>query len=99
MNCPITVAALYNHPDTELRELCVRSSLLAYVNKTRFLRAASGSNQLFLAYGKYKHGQPITVQRVSFWLKDLINDCYARMGLPHQVWYGVMKFARGNFLG
>ena len=66
----------------ELRKLCVRQSLLAYVNRTKVLRAATESDQLFLGYGSDKKGQPITVQRVSSWLKELIKDCYRLMGLP-----------------
>ena len=82
VNCPIVVPASFNHDDRELRKLCVRSSLLAYVNSTKHMRPAAKSDQLFLAYGGKTKGQPISVQRISNWLCELIEDCYKLMGLP-----------------
>ena len=81
-NCPIAVPATFEHSDPELRKLCVRTSLMAYVNATKLLRPQASSDQLFLAYGGKTPGQPITSQRISKWLSLLIKDCYSQMDLP-----------------
>ena len=81
-NQPMELPAMHRDADQELRKLCVRSSLNAYWRATKVHRAGTGASQLFLCYGKKALGQPVSKQRISQWLKEVIQDCYTRRGLP-----------------
>lgn len=81
-NQPIELPAMAQEADGELRKLCVKATLTAYMNATKVVRAATGASQLFLCYGKQKQGQPVSKQRISAWLKFVVADCYQRTGLP-----------------
>ena len=81
-NQPIELPAMHRDADPELRKLCVRASLNAYWRATKIHRAGTGATQLFLCYGKKVLGQPVSKQRISQWLKEVIQDCYAKRGLP-----------------
>ena len=78
-NMPVAFPAMAEERDPELRKLCVRDSLRAYVNATKPFRGTA--QQLLLCYGKKVRGQPVSKQRISTWLKDVIKDCYALRGL------------------
>ena len=81
-NQPIYLPAMREDADPELRKLCVRTCLNAYLKATQNARAVSGVAQLFLCYGKQKLGQPVSKQRISSWMKEVIADCYERTNLP-----------------
>ena len=68
--------------DANLRKLCVRATLNAYLNATKVLRASTGSTQLFLCYGGTKPGSPVSKRRISAWLKAVVLDAYQRRNLP-----------------
>ena len=78
-NRPIAFPALAGEKDPELRKLCVRDTLRAYVNATQPFRGTS--QQLLLCFGKKVRGEPVSKQRISTWLKEVIKDCYALKGL------------------
>jgi hypothetical protein len=79
---PVNIASSYQEADAGLQKLCVWSSLKAYLKATKRQRAATRADQLFVAYGNKTLGQPVTVKRVSAWLRELIQDCYERLDLP-----------------
>ena len=81
MSRAIVLPCTSTHSDRELRKLCVRSTVQAYVTKTKVHRSQSKSDQFFLCYGKNKIGEPVSKQRLSGWLKELILDAYKRQGL------------------
>ena len=81
MSRAIVLPSTSKHSDTALRKLCVKSTLHAYVRKTKVARSQSKSDQFFLCYGKNKIGEPVSKQRLSGWLKELIVDAYKRQGL------------------
>ena len=81
-NRPIELPVMHRSVDGELRKLCVKDCLEAYLASTRVSRAATEVSQLFLCYGANKLGQAVSKQRISSWLKLLIRDCYVRMGQP-----------------
>ena len=78
-NRPIAFPALAGEKDPELKKLCVRDTLRAYVNATQPFRGTS--QQLLLCFGKKVRGEPVSKQRISTWLKEVIKDCYALKGL------------------
>jgi hypothetical protein len=76
----------------DLRLLCVRRILKVYINRTALYRA-SDAEQLFVAYGPKSKGQPVSKQRISAWLVELIKYVYEKGHLPipqgikgHQTW-------------
>ena len=79
---PIVLPGMAGEDDPDLRKLCVRKALLDYSNATLQFRGGSGASQLFLCYGKAKRGQPVSKVRISEWLKMVVKDAYARLGLP-----------------
>ena len=79
----IVFPALYGEKDQELRKLCVRTQLKHYVNRTLLLRQHKGaSTQLLLCYGGKEKGQPVSVQRISNWLKLTVQLAYQSFELP-----------------
>ena len=81
-NRPIQLPSMEKEKDNELKKLCVRRTLLAYINKTKVIRKLKGTRQLFLCYGKSVQGSPVSKQRISTWLKEVVQECYKLMGLP-----------------
>ena len=79
LNLDIVLSALAGEKDPELRKLCVRDTLRAYVNATQPFRGAF--QQLLLCFGKKVREEPVSKQRISTWLKKVIKDCYAVKGL------------------
>lgn len=79
VNLPLEFPATAESDDQELRKLCVASSLDAYVAATQSIRA--DSPQLLVCYGEEKLGQPVSRQRVSTWLKEVILDAHHRQGV------------------
>lgn len=79
---PIVLPATFDHQDPELRKLCVRTTLRAYVNRTKVLRSAYGADQLLLCYGGSRKGKPVSKQRISTWLKDVVRLAYKAKQLP-----------------
>lgn len=76
MSQAIVLPSLAKHSDKELRKLCVRTTLEAYVKKTKVARTQNRSDQLFLCYGGGKIGEPVGKQRLSGWLKELIQEAH-----------------------
>ena len=81
-NQPIELPVLQQDADRSLRRLCVGASLAEYQKRTRVSRAGTGATQLFLCYGKQWSGRPVSKQRISNWLKLVIEDCYKHMNQP-----------------
>ena len=79
VNLPMHVPAIPEEAEPELRKLCVSTCLDCYVRATQSLRAADVS-QLLVCYGKHKLGQPVSRQRVSTWLKEVVTECYQLQG-------------------
>jgi len=79
---PLELPAMHEETDVELRKLCVRATLNAYLNATQAMRTSTDSKQLFLCYGSYKKGAPVSKQRISSWLKEVVRDAYKLSGLP-----------------
>ena len=79
-NQPIAFPAMAGESDNELKKLCVRECLKAYIEATRPFRGTS--QQILLCYGKNCIGKPVSKQRISNWLKDVIKDCYILQGKP-----------------
>lgn len=79
---PVYVPSSCKAADKELRKLCVMTSLKAYISATKRQRAACRVDQLFVAYGNNMLGQPVKKNRISTWMRELIQDCYKRQGLP-----------------
>ena len=65
----------------DIRLLCVRRILKIYIERTRHFRAPN-TRQLFVAYGGNDKGHPITKQRLSAWLVELIHFVYDQNDLP-----------------
>ena len=58
---------------------------MAYINRTKTVRALKGTRQLFLCYGKSVQGDPVSKKRISSWLKEGVQECYRLAGLPPPV--------------
>lgn len=67
--------------DKELRKLCVRAQLNEYIRRTAGARRLITSKQLLLCYGGKQKGKPVSKIRISQWLEEVINDCFARRSL------------------
>ena len=79
---PIVLPATSSQDDLELRKLCVRSTLRAYLDCTDPLRSPGQSNQLFVCYGAGTLGNPVGKQRISSWLKEVVTLAYKAQKLP-----------------
>ncbi len=79
-NQPLVLPCLTKDADPSLRTLCVKRALSYYLKRTEKYRNKERANQLFLAYGIEKRGQAISKQRISEWLKLVIQMAYAVMG-------------------
>jgi hypothetical protein len=77
---PIQFPAIPATADSELHKLCVASSVRHYLQATRSLRDTTGESQLLLCYGNPKQGMPVSKQRVSTWLKELIVEVSEQAG-------------------
>ena len=77
----IWLPSLRVEADVELRKLCVRATVQAYINATRVARQQSNTRQLFLCYRSDLRKEPVSKQRISTWLKEVIKDAYAIKGL------------------
>ena len=65
---------------TELSEkLCPVRALREYVGATALFRK---SDQLFVCYGGCRKGQPLSKQRLSKWIVEVIVHAYTSQGLP-----------------
>jgi hypothetical protein len=78
---PLVLPALHDEPDKQLRLLCVRRMLKTYLTRSALYRA-DGAEQLFVAYGAKKLGQPISKRRLSAWLVETVAIAYQVQGLP-----------------
>ena len=76
---PIVLPATASHEDPELRKLCVSSTLRAYLKCTEPLRKTS---QLFVCYGDGTRGNGVSKQRISTWLKEMVEQAYKAKNLP-----------------
>ena len=77
---PIILPSLDREPgDTRL--LCLRRILKVYLNRTASLRAPN-TEQLFVTYGGKSPGSPVSKQRISAWLVELIAFIYEQAHLP-----------------
>lgn len=63
-----------------LLTLCPVRALRTYVNLTQTLRKSH--SQLFVCYGKARLGCPLSKQRLSHWLVEVISQAYTGSGLP-----------------
>ena len=81
-NQPIELPSIQQDDDQALRPLCVRAVLKHYINRTMKSRRATGATQLFLCYGGKARGHPVSIKRISQWLKEVIYECYALDNLP-----------------
>ena len=95
VNLPIHLPAIPDDADAELRKLCVATCIDAYVSATKPLRETTSATQLLVCYGKTKQGQPVSKQRVSTWLKEVVTVCYQLQGqpLPHVKGHDTRKMA------
>ena len=66
---------------SDLRLLCVRRILKVYLNRTAAYRAPDAV-QLFVTYGGKSPGSPVSKQRISAWLVELIEFVYKQADLP-----------------
>ena len=82
VNLPIYLPAIPDDADSDLRKLCVASCLDSYLTATQGFRAQPGASQLLLCYGKAKLGRPVSKQRVSTWLKEVVMAAYSALGQP-----------------
>ena len=80
-NQPMSFPAMRGEEDGELTKLCLRDTMHAYYLRTKAARRRSGANQFLLCYGSKFLGQPVSKQRISKWLQELVRDCYKREGL------------------
>ncbi|KAK7898546.1 hypothetical protein WMY93_019399 [Mugilogobius chulae] len=65
--------------DEKLHCLCPVRALRAYVDRTSSLRS---TDNLFVSYSTAALGKPVTKQRLSHWLVDLIAEAYSHLGEP-----------------
>ena len=79
--CVINVPATHNHPDMALHKLCVRRALKEYMRRTGTFRQ-KGTSQLFMAYGRWVKGKPISKKRLTGWLIECIIYAYNKHDLP-----------------
>ena len=80
-NQPMSFPAMRGEEDGELTKLCLRDTMHAYYLRTKVARRRPGANQFLLCYGSKFLGQPVSKQRISKWLQELVRDCYKREGL------------------
>jgi hypothetical protein len=77
---PLSLPALHDEQDKDLRLLCLRRILQCYVQRTSLYRGED-VKQLFVAYGSQCKGQPISKARISAWLVELIKWVYEHQSL------------------
>ena len=77
---PIEFPAMRQEDGPELQSLCVHRALKQYLKATQVHRAASGTNQLFVCYGRGQIGQPVSKIRISEWLKLAVRLAYKLAG-------------------
>ena len=83
VNQPIAFPALRQRDNRELAKLCVRTTINEYVKRTKMVRAgARASSQLLVCYGGKQRGHPVSVQRLSKWLKLAVELSYEQAHLP-----------------
>ena len=96
VNQPIAFPALRRVGDPELRKLCVRTTIDHYVKRTKLVRAGVGdTSQLLVCFGGKQKGHPVSVQRLSKWLKMTVETAYrlAKLPLPEAKGHQVRKQA------
>ena len=81
-NKPVVVGAIPDDAEGVLRKLCAYRSLVEYIDRTKGLYGDARPPQLFLCYGDAKAGRPVSKQRVSTWLKEVVHYSYSLQGLP-----------------
>ena len=64
----------------KLLTLCPVRALRAYLARTQPLRKAH--SQLFICYGAARQGLPLSKQRLSHWLVEVISHAYRAQGTP-----------------
>ena len=80
----IQLPAMHEEDSAQLRSLCVRRSLVHYIERTAKYRTKQGSDQLFLTYGGGRStpkGTPVSKVRLSKWIVELIQYAYEELGL------------------
>ena len=83
VNQPIAFPALRQRGNPELTKLCVRTTIDHYVKRTKVVRAGAGaSSQLLICFGGNQKGHPVSVQRLSKWLKMAVEIAYDQANLP-----------------
>ena len=79
VNAPVTFAEFRPTPGESAAkaELCPVRAIKIYIAATQGIRQCQ---QLFICYGSDKRGQPVSKQRLSHWITDVIQEAYTRTG-------------------
>ena len=78
-NAPVTFVKFQNaqgEPQGKA-ELCPVRAIKIYIAATREIRQ---NQQFFVCYGGDKRGQPLSKQRLSHWITEVIREAYTRAG-------------------
>ena len=79
----IVFPASYGEKDSELRKLCVRTQLIsASIAQTFSVSTRALQHSSFFATTAKKKEQPVSVQRISNWLKLTVQLAYQSFALP-----------------